>query len=216
MSYSPTPADILQRLERLERQNRRLRLWGVIAFAALLFGFTPLSVPRAVLPLIVQGPILGILTPSAIEAQRFVLRDSQGQLRGGMQAVGEWSAKELVDDERRPRLMLQLTEGRLTISLQSEDGTIFRLQETFDGSTTMVMSATGGPGDGNAISMSAGPKDIEPFIHIFGKEGGDRGLHLSATDQENEPRLWIRDGRGNSVSFDLPVCEMASTAPSCD
>lgn len=70
MEASMIPA-LLQRLERLERSNRRLKLWGVVA----LFGLATLGVMGQARP-----PL------QTVEAQEFVVKDAGGVVRARLGA----------------------------------------------------------------------------------------------------------------------------------
>ncbi len=78
------------RIERLERENRRLRWTGVAVAAGLLVLFL----------LVVGRPVSHV-----VEAQRFVLRDSRGAMRGLLAVTGaaEMPLLGLYDGDSRPR-----------------------------------------------------------------------------------------------------------------
>lgn len=83
----------VQRLERLERENRRLKRAGVVVLAAI----TALG-------------LMGQATPSrvtkVIAAEHFILRDSQGRNRGGLLMVDGRPTLHLADDTGRARAEL--------------------------------------------------------------------------------------------------------------
>jgi hypothetical protein len=65
---------VLERLIRLEKQNRRLKWMSVTALAAVSAIFlTGQTTP----------------TPRTVEAQKFVLKDAQGNVRGWMSTIGK-------------------------------------------------------------------------------------------------------------------------------
>jgi len=72
-----TTANMLQRLGRLERENRRLKISGAILLLALAaVGAMGQGLPKAV--------------PKVVEAERFVLRDTRGKILAtlGTEAAG--------------------------------------------------------------------------------------------------------------------------------
>ena len=71
--HTPDMQAVLERLEKLERQNRRIKWAGA---TAVLMG---------VLSLVHCGP-LGQMRRDTIEAHRFVLLDDEGRMRGEMTA----------------------------------------------------------------------------------------------------------------------------------
>ena len=85
---------ILERLNSLEKQNRRLRQAGVL----VLIGIGALLLTGQVVP-----------PNRTIEAQKFVLTDTEGRSRG------EWSA-----DRTRSELALYDQEGRRSVSLMTD------------------------------------------------------------------------------------------------
>ena len=88
---------LTQRLDRLERENRRLKLLGALA----LLGLAALTLMGQTAP-----------TPVAntLEAERFVLRDGAGNVRAslGLRPDGT-AALALADDTQRERLVLSVT-----------------------------------------------------------------------------------------------------------
>jgi hypothetical protein len=90
---------ILERVGKLEAQNRRLR-WGSVAILALL---------SAVI-------LMGQAAPSSrvIEAERFILKDNDGNVRGWMGTIGKGSELSLGNVNAQPMM-------RLIVSTDSSD-----------------------------------------------------------------------------------------------
>jgi hypothetical protein len=94
--------ELIARLERLERENRRLRVSG-------------LALPVLALICLI-GPALaragGSVSPR-VEAQQFILRDEAGRVRGmlGM-------------DEGRPRLVLRDEKGAVLVEIDGQPHTL--------------------------------------------------------------------------------------------
>jgi hypothetical protein len=90
---------ILQRIGNLEAQNRRLRR-GSVAILALL---------SAVILMGQAAP-----SPRVVEAQRFILKDSDGNVRGWMGTIGKGSELSLGNVNAQPMM-------RLIVSTDSSD-----------------------------------------------------------------------------------------------
>jgi len=88
---SPESQTILERLAKLEKQNRRLKLGGIMTVTVLL-----------ALVLMGQAP------PSAniVEAQKFVLKDAHGNVRGWFGIMGTGSELMLGNDHAQPMMRL--------------------------------------------------------------------------------------------------------------
>jgi hypothetical protein len=125
------------RLEALERDNRRLRRYGALLVVgmAMLLGLAVVLVytRRSVTP--------------EIAAQRFVLRDAGGNIRGAW-GVAEDSSLRLVfqDQAGRPRIKVSLlNDGSAGISLADSGGNpraVFAL-ETTEGGSLVFADGTG-------------------------------------------------------------------------
>ena len=82
---------IVQRLGKLEAQNRRLKWAGVTILATL----------SAVVLMGQAAP-----TPRVVEAQRFILKDSDGTVRGWMGTIGKGSEFTLGNVNAQPMMRL--------------------------------------------------------------------------------------------------------------
>ncbi|UCH33451.1 MAG: hypothetical protein JSV65_12845 [Armatimonadota bacterium] len=166
--------DFARRIERLERQNRRLKL-GMLGLAAV-FG--------AVL-------FVGAVTPQEIvEAEKFVLRDAEGRQRAVLQ-VPEWgpclslydaagtTQVALYINGSRPGVRLSDTNGKERAILEVDEGPLFALfdergqqragigvQETGDktwpeGAAFFLFDADGRP----RVTLDAFPRGPELVLH---------------------------------------------------
>jgi hypothetical protein len=98
-SGTPSIDAILERINNLEEQNYRLKKWSiaiVVLFSAVL--------------------LMGQAAPSprVLEAQRFVLKDSDGNVRGWMGTIGKGSELTLGNVNAQPMI-------RLIVSTDSSD-----------------------------------------------------------------------------------------------
>jgi hypothetical protein len=112
---------VLERLSRLEKQNRRLKWISAAALAAVSF-------------ILLTGQAAP--TPRTVEAQKFVLKDAQGNVRGWMSTIGKGSELTLGNVNAQPMI-------RLVVSTDSSDLHLF-----------------GGPKSGLNLSVDSGNPDI--------------------------------------------------------
>ncbi len=66
--YEPTMETLAQRLDRVERQNRRLKRWGALALAVIA-------------TVMLMGQATGSKIAKVVEAEKFVLRNNSGTIR---------------------------------------------------------------------------------------------------------------------------------------
>jgi len=109
---------ILQRLEQVERDNRRLKRLShlLLAGLAILLGLTT--------SLLVVFARQSVATAEVVQAKRFVLRDDEGLIRAvlGMQPDGS-SRFALQDRDGQPRLQLTLlSDGSPGVALKDREG----------------------------------------------------------------------------------------------
>jgi hypothetical protein len=98
-SDTPDLQVILERIGKLEAQNRSLRWGGMVVLAFL----------SAVILMGQAAP-----SPRAVEAQRFILKDSDGNVRGWMGTIGKGSELSLGNANAQPMM-------RLIVSMDSSD-----------------------------------------------------------------------------------------------
>jgi len=146
---------VLERLSRLEKRSRRLKWMGVTALATVSAIFlTGQAAP----------------TPRTVEAQKFVLRDAQGNVRGWMGTIGKGSELTLGNVNTQPMI-------RLVVSTDSSDLHLF-----------------GGPKSGVNLSMDSG----NPDISIIAAEGdgearialSEYGPSFTLQDAKDSQRSW--------------------------
>jgi len=88
--HTPDLQTILERIEKLERQNRRLKQLGIVALIA-----------AASLVVMGEAPL-----KKTIEANEFILRDNSGNVRARLSVDEKFSTTQLVlfDKEGKPRI----------------------------------------------------------------------------------------------------------------
>ncbi len=98
MAWKPMisdPHDLAQRVEKLEKANRRLKLAGVLA-----------------LTLVGCLLLLGVASPNrTVEAEQFILRDANGKEQAALRMSAEGPELGFLDANGKVRLMLTLSEG---------------------------------------------------------------------------------------------------------
>ncbi len=107
----PTSSTLIERLDRLERENRRLKIAGAILLLVVAAGGA-------------MGQVLPKAVPKVVEAERFVLRDTKGKILAtlGAEASG-LLALVLYDQNGKARAVLGVVaDGRPVLSLLDQNG----------------------------------------------------------------------------------------------
>lgn len=100
---------LTRRLERLERDNRRLKLGG----AVVVVGLAALALMGQVVP----GQL-----PKVVEAEQFVLRDARGQVSALLSAEPFLKGLTVFDEGGKKRAALELIAGSPRLSLADANG----------------------------------------------------------------------------------------------
>jgi hypothetical protein len=121
---------VLDRITKLEAQNRRLRRGGV-----------------AILVLLSAVILMGQAAPSSrvVEAERFILKDSEGNVRGWMGTIGRGSELSLGNVNAQPMM-------RLIVSTDASDLHFFGSRKS---------------------GLNLGVDSGDPDISLMGAEGND-------------------------------------------
>jgi hypothetical protein len=93
-SDTPELQSIMERLGKLEEQNRRLKRGGIAILAAL----------SAVVSMGQAAP-----SPRVVEAQKFILKDANGNVRGWMGVIGNGSELTLGNANAQPMMGLMVS-----------------------------------------------------------------------------------------------------------
>jgi len=139
VSPDPKPTEIvlIERMEHIERENRRLRRFGTIMLVgmAVMLGIT--------LAVFLYSGSFGAGTPQNIAARQFTIRDAKGTSRGTWGIAEDGTVRFLLSDlSGRPRVRLSLLpEGSAGLSFaDSTDHKLVVLGALPDQSTSFVMS----------------------------------------------------------------------------
>ena len=201
----PTLEMLGERLERLERQNRRLKL-GVLGVLVLMGS------------LVLMG---AAAPPKVVEAEKFVLRDDQGRERAVLDTSADRSGFRLYDAAGKKRTAIELGE----ISLYNENETqrinlgVERVDEG-NGAAMGVLDAKGKTRIG-LLTCQMGPalyiNNVEEQTRaimgmmpagIFAdrstlppgvKPGADPADQMTALGGEQDPHIFLLDAKGRIV-----------------
>lgn len=170
---------IAQRMERLERDNRRLRQFALaIACGTLAVFLTGQTVPR----------------PPTLEAQRLVLKDQRGAIRAVLGAVS--------DDEPFGLLVLD-ARGRIRgkLGVQEDGAPVLALADERGVDRVVLQPDTGLRVLGNGPSVTLGVTyGTEPALELRDKDGWTRAS-LALTSTNTAPVLKFLDARGNTRAW---------------
>ncbi len=102
---------LTQRLDRLERENRRLKLVGAILLVALA-------------AVGAMGQVLPKAVPKVVEAEQFIVRDTKGKIRASLDVVSGVPGLDLLDqnEKTRARLAVAAGDGAPNLDLFDRDG----------------------------------------------------------------------------------------------
>ncbi len=175
-----TPVDVLvRRIDRLERENRRLRR----AATAIALGVAAVFLMGQTVP---KGPV--------VETQKLVLKDKRGKIRA---VLGEFSEDEpfgllIFDGNQRIRTKLGLEEGGSPVLALADQRGVDRV---------MLHPALGLRvlGDGPSVTLGVNYGN-EPALHLSDKDGWTRAA-LVLTGTNTAPILKFLDPRGNARAW---------------
>jgi hypothetical protein len=175
----PMLADLTQRLDRLERGNRRLRLAGVILLLALV-------------AVGAMGQVLPKAVPKVVEAERFVVRDTRGKISATLGAGSGTTtpALSLADQNGKLRAGLAvLSDGAVGLVLADKDGNLrASIGLAADASSQVILYNKEGRGGAGLIVRADGAgltlddKDGERRVMLGLNAYGFPSLHLSDKD----------------------------------
>lgn len=180
---------ILARLERLERQNRRLKQGGLLCLVALLslagslalLGQTQQSQPKkpvthtkkpapiAAAPTPTPPPPAPLVLPKNIEAESFVLKDPNGHVRAELAMSGEGPSLKLRDQNGTALVTLSLLDS-------APGGPLLLLSDAqHHGGLSLSVSSS----EGSQLSLIGERADIQAHIAVA---PGGTSMDLSDKD----------------------------------
>jgi len=172
--------NVLERLERIEHQNRNLKR----SWAAAVFG---------VLALILMGQAMPNKVPEVIEAQKFVLRDSQGRGRATLGFTPDNSPALILNqtDGTIGTTLKAGPQGRSMLSLYDRGGNPRALLSVdTDGSTGLTF----GDAAGKARAGLAVTSEKSAGLILYGS--GEKPLALVGLTKDASPAIIFTDEHG--------------------
>jgi hypothetical protein len=169
---------IQARLEKLEAQNRKLKLAGLAGLIILGAGIAMAQ----------SAP-----TPKVIEAQRFVVKDAHGNVRAWLGVFGEGSELILGNSGKQPMMTLQVTERAGDLHFQGQENSGMNLGLDF-GVPAISMAGSSGSGQATLRINDAGPS--------FSLRDS-RGFSATVGVPETEPNGTTRSDKRSAASVRL-------------
>ena len=171
---TPTIAGLSERLDRLERENRRLKLAGILALAGI-----------SAVVLMGQARTGG----KVVEAEKFLLRDARAKVRAELRADGDEPELVLLDRNENSRVRLRLeADGRPALVLYGKNNIpSATLGLLGDGWPALVLF--GKDGEGSA-SLEVSPL-VSAALHLSDRALKNRIQLL--VDREGKPSLSLLD-----------------------
>jgi hypothetical protein len=177
----PISSRVLQRLEKVERQNRRLKIAGIAALVLLMLTMAGLGV----LWTHPQPP------GSRLEAEELVIRGKGGVARARLGGEAGTVRLDLLDQEGKPRAVLALAaNGEPSLSLTGRDQEVKARLGEKQGTMRLEWLAQGKP----RLTLSLGPEGRPSLVMLDQNQKTRADLALGADD---EPGLNFLDQEGN-------------------
>jgi hypothetical protein len=181
VSESSELQSIVQRLSRVERQNHRLKKSGIIFLVGIAGMF-----------LLGQASVRKV--PAEIEAQKFILRDSQGRGRATLGFTPEDNSPALVLNQTDGTLGASIKigpQGRSMLSLYDRGGNPRALLSLdTDGSAGLTL----GDADGKARAGLAVTSEKSAGLIFYGN--GENPLAVVGLARDGSPAIIFTDERG--------------------
>ncbi len=176
----PTMEALVKRLNRLERENRRLKRAGVIALAVMT-------------AVVLMGKATAGKVAKVIEAEGFVLRDARGTVRARLETLSFGKVQlVLFDKDEKPQSILGVGSDGPGLILGGKEGT------TFLSNTLLLFS---GKDFKVRLGMTLFPPQ-EPGLILAGSNGKHRAKLILGDD--GAPALRFLDPDGKNVIWSAP------------
>jgi hypothetical protein len=146
---------LARRLDRLERENRRLKRVG----SAVLIGLAILALMGQATPARVQ---------KLVEAERFVLRDTNGKLRATLSMEDGSPSLSLHDEVLRFRAVLGVAGGSPALELLDQAQTIRATLIALDGAPVLTLNDQAGK---HRAMLSVADSGGSPALEFFDQAG---------------------------------------------
>jgi len=188
-SLTPDVQSVLERLGKLERQNRRLKRAGSLALTAV----------AALL-------LMGQATPESrtIEAERFIVIDSAGKTRAVLSMILDGPHLVMYDEKGEMRVNLRVGPDGPLLAFDNEAGkpqTELTAVKGFNGLLTYNYAGT--------PSTVLGEEEKGPALRLFDADGKP---HIELWSTNQAPQMSFRDAAGRERA--VMYLEPQSGAPS--
>ena len=191
--------DIVERLERLEKNNRNLKFACLILLAA---GSAVLFINGMLNK--VPGANATADTGDVIEAKRFILVDSSGQKRGELSMSGVSPALVFYDADARKRLTTRLSpNGEPEILLSDKNGQQRLVLKVAEDNSGLYISDGNG---NNRIKLITIGADSRANLTLQDSENNHR-ITLDSTDRDNNGGVLRIHNNGGGTAVLLMVDE---------
>lgn len=170
---NPTMETLGQRLDRVERENRRLKRAGIVAVAVIA-------------AVVLMGQATPRKVAKVVEAEKFVLRDAGGTVRARLETLSFGKVQlVLFDKDEKPQSILGVGSGGPGLILGGKEGT------TFLSNTLLLFS---GKDFKIRLGMTLFPPQ-EPGLILAGSNGEHRAKLILGDDKAPALRLFDPDGK---------------------
>jgi len=211
---APPRDHVIERIEALERENRRVWYVGIAVVCAAII-------------LLVEGTSL-IRPPRIVEAQGFVLKDPSGRVRGRLRTNREGSPEfSLLDESGEPRVNLKTTvdheaslflydrgRARVELTATSEGSALFRLADDSEESQlALYLRSDGSTGQ----SLENGKEGYYVGVQSDGIAGlclmNEQGEEYGRMGMLPDPLLCVRSSRMHFGSGPAPFRKRVNLPP---
>jgi hypothetical protein len=173
---TPDMYTLCERVERIERQNRRFRLLGGAALAA--FG---------ALVLMGQAPVKG----RTLEAETIILKDADGKVRLRMETKGHAVLLRLFDRQEQVREELAVADKAAYITIGDATG------------RPRIMAGVQGEGNADETSLALSGKNGDPMAELT-STGDTSGLKIFDAHHRLASSFLVSP-EGNNVTISDPA-----------
>lgn len=172
-----TCGDLTTRIERLERENRRLKGTGLVTLALMA-------------AVILMGQAKSSAPSEEVRTRKLLVLDTAGKTRASL-AVDRWPKLTLYDEAERERVRLVVDVGGSSLKLSDESGKIRASLKATDDEAMLDLSNDAQHANTALVAQRDG---------ACLAADGNSGL-VALGFAEGGPSLWLADARGYPATF---------------